>query len=346
MKICLFGVNKIQVDYELEKIEKEYELKLHERKHDIEKLRMENQELLKQLESLKNQRKNYVGTIDFVEFSLKKAEEYSPLLKDAAYSEVERLITIGENTEKVLNERITEFNQEIKQTQGNLDLLLKNVLNENESIGEKLKQFRQQESNYIFTKSKETENNLKYKSNQSKFNNSKEDMTINKSNFSENLTNTLEEKESSDFKNIFDKAFYSEIEKSNIKHFEVKSIEEDLGHCSFWEEEENDVNKKDSEKSKPVDNVKIEEIDTKSLDEAESVKSSISDNRESKAIASDITNLRIKYLLGKITGTDLVDKNGNVIICRNSIITNEIVDRAEKEGKLAELIVNMTIPGL
>ncbi|MCM8710207.1 hypothetical protein M2651_04095 [Clostridium sp. SYSU_GA19001] len=65
---------------------------------------------------------------------------------------------------------------------------------------------------------------------------------------------------------------------------------------------------------------------------------------EPKLIAEDFNNIRYKYLVGKIAGEDLFDKNNNVIISKNSIITADVVNKAENEGKLAQLIVNMILP--
>lgn len=55
-------------------------------------------------------------------------------------------------------------------------------------------------------------------------------------------------------------------------------------------------------------------------------------------------SVKDKYLMNKITGTDLTDENGSVIIPRNTVIDPEVIAKADAAGKLAELIVNMTIP--
>lgn len=67
---------------------------------------------------------------------------------------------------------------------------------------------------------------------------------------------------------------------------------------------------------------------------------------ESPAVGQEIKSLKYKYVLGKFVGRDITDSRGSLIARRNDPITREIVDSAEKEGKLAELIVHMTIPGL
>lgn len=71
-----------------------------------------------------------------------------------------------------------------------------------------------------------------------------------------------------------------------------------------------------------------------------------SDTPGSAALSADINQVRNKYLVGKVAGEDLLAKNGSVIIAKNGVITAETVRRAEEEGKLAELIINMILPGM
>lgn len=66
---------------------------------------------------------------------------------------------------------------------------------------------------------------------------------------------------------------------------------------------------------------------------------------ESKAITEEINMIRHKYIIGKLVGEDLHGFDGKLIAARNSVITAEIVEKAEQNGKLAELIVNMILPG-
>ena len=58
----------------------------------------------------------------------------------------------------------------------------------------------------------------------------------------------------------------------------------------------------------------------------------------------DYDDLRNLYILGKFAGDDLFCKTGEIIIHKNAIITEEVVQLAEEAGKLSELIINMTIP--
>lgn len=136
-----------------------------------------------------------------------------------------------------------------------------------------------------------------------------------------------------------------EIVKSN------DSIDKKLN--KFIEEKYNDsslVTKNIGIALKDVNNLKKEIKDT--LLEKEDFKSDVHDENsfldenlknasKAQGEASSITN---KYLIGKITGENLLDKDDNIIISKGTIITENVIKIAEKYGKLAELIVNMTVP--
>ncbi len=81
---------------------------------------------------------------------------------------------------------------------------------------------------------------------------------------------------------------------------------------------------------------------------AENVRTDAPDDSfgRSPAISAEINNIRHKYIVGKIAGESLIANDGSVIIAQNQIITAEIVARAEAEGRLPELIVNMILPGM
>lgn len=69
-------------------------------------------------------------------------------------------------------------------------------------------------------------------------------------------------------------------------------------------------------------------------------------DKSSKAVTEDIIQIRNKYVVGKLAGDNLYDQQGTLIVAKNQVITSEIVDWADQEGKLSELIFNMIIPGL
>jgi hypothetical protein len=64
---------------------------------------------------------------------------------------------------------------------------------------------------------------------------------------------------------------------------------------------------------------------------------------KSPTITEDAKYIRQKYIVGKYAGEDLYDRNGKLIISRRSQITPQVVDYADREGKLPELIVHMIL---
>ncbi|TYP70092.1 hypothetical protein [Paenibacillus methanolicus] len=66
----------------------------------------------------------------------------------------------------------------------------------------------------------------------------------------------------------------------------------------------------------------------------------------SAALGEEIRFVRERYIVGKTAGQSLHAADGRLLIAQGEPITAEIVAVAEREGKLAELVVHMVIPGL
>ena len=66
----------------------------------------------------------------------------------------------------------------------------------------------------------------------------------------------------------------------------------------------------------------------------------------SPTVAKEIELIRHRYIVGKLSGEDMYDSEGRLIISKNTVITPEIIVKAETEGKLPDLIVNMILPGI
>jgi len=399
LRLRIFGLNKDQVDNELIKIKENNELKIHNIKLEINSLRKENDNLTQYLDTLKSEMKNEMETKEIMEFALKKVEDYGPLIQKVAEDDIKHLTTIGEKTERIFNDKISEFNKIIKQTQEALNTLLKDVLTQSENLSERFKLFMIENGSYNFlatnkgkifndsnvslseikseisTPYSEFKNNLNTDSDEEieSLNEDKEikesieiatnhEVLVGENNTSEEknvqLETTLgqEIKEKDDYKGIFSKALNSELELINSKPV---NLEEDVNKrptSNFWGEEiyeddkenslgkildsgialKNDLNAENILKDKEKEeNLKQGEINNNDYLEQKS---------ENEVIASEINDLRLKYLIGKVTGENLLDNKGNVIVAKNLLITNDIINIAEKEGKLADLIVNMTLP--
>lgn len=65
---------------------------------------------------------------------------------------------------------------------------------------------------------------------------------------------------------------------------------------------------------------------------------------KSDSINSEIQSIRNRYIVGRLAGEDLYGTDGKLIIQKHETITETVVDIADRDGKLADLIVNMIIP--
>ncbi|TLS52043.1 hypothetical protein FE782_11775 [Paenibacillus antri] len=66
--------------------------------------------------------------------------------------------------------------------------------------------------------------------------------------------------------------------------------------------------------------------------------------RESPALTEEILSIRNRYIVGKLAGETLHGYDGRVIVNKNQRITPAIVQEADKEGKLPDLIIHMIVP--
>lgn len=64
---------------------------------------------------------------------------------------------------------------------------------------------------------------------------------------------------------------------------------------------------------------------------------------ESTASNDEIMKMRNALILGKIAGEDLLDSGNNIVIPKGKVLTEEDIVVAERESKLPELIINMTL---
>lgn len=54
--------------------------------------------------------------------------------------------------------------------------------------------------------------------------------------------------------------------------------------------------------------------------------------------------LKQRYIVGKQNGKDLLRRDGTLFCAKGATISEEVIQEADREGKLVELIVNMVIP--
>ena len=94
----------------------------------------------------------------------------------------------------------------------------------------------------------------------------------------------------------------------------------------FWEESKADEN--------PAAQAPLAETAAKNTSEKANAKTK---DKES------VTGLKNLYIIGKVAGEDLFDNSGKLIVAKNEVITEEIIDKAEKVGNLIELVLEMKL---
>ncbi|MFA7206940.1 MAG: hypothetical protein WC102_11500, partial [Saccharofermentanales bacterium] len=56
---------------------------------------------------------------------------------------------------------------------------------------------------------------------------------------------------------------------------------------------------------------------------------------------TDEVSSKHAFIIGKFAGDNLFDDSGKLIIAKDEVITEEVISKAEEEGKLVDLIVDM-----
>jgi hypothetical protein len=133
-----------------------------------------------------------------------------------------------------------------------------------------------------------------------------------------------------------------EVEEENVVVNLLETITQDDSSDGYQEEiSKLEINQSDSsikqlDENNPAFNLTKEVSEELSETEIQTPK-----NR----LLEQISSFKEQYIIGKVAGADLFDLSGKQIIAINTKITKEIVEIANANGKLAELIVNMKILG-
>lgn len=131
-------------------------------------------------------------------------------------------------------------------------------------------------------------------------------------------------------KNVNIEVYKNIGEKLPISDWSKTEREEQLSlDQEFWEEAPETANP----------NVAVPEIAVTNEEET------ISSGQSQAEVREEIAAVRDKFMVGRVTGEDIKDNDEQVIIPKNEPITVSVIQRAQKVGKLADLIVHMKLPG-
>jgi hypothetical protein len=120
-----------------------------------------------------------------------------------------------------------------------------------------------------------------------------------------------------------------------------KAIDKQFSSINYTLDPVNDPTEKETvfqdepgQRDQPDVNEEVTKHEGEAIDEGE------------QSFLDQIDSIKSQYIVGNVAGEDLYDPQGSLIISRSQIITRQVVNKAHREGKLAELIVNMKITGL
>ena len=288
--------------------------KTNQIKESIRDTLEKNEKINEELRKLKDKKATQNKSEELRDFLLLKVDNVVKLIDENSKDQIKALNEEAKMKESEIDAEIEKLNKLIKNTQLNVDVLLKTVIKKNEGYTIVEEKALKDKSEFKLIKYKEKSNSKTMLQNDNDNEEEESKIAVNDDNM-----------------NMLDDKIKAETKKEEIKKSSEKDFTEER-NTSFWddkiEEESINLEKKENITSE------TEVIMTK--------KAQIP--IKSEAVLNSIDNMRNRYIVGKLAGEDLFSKNGELIISKNSVITEDIIQKSESAGKLAELIINMTIP--
>lgn len=350
LRSAVFGLNTKEVSDYIEKIKAGNEKEITKIQGEIEKALIEKDKLLKELDALSKEKPS-TASEEFIYFAMNKVHDFTHVIKEKVASEVKSITELSKTVELEYDKRIAEKNRVIRETKKNIGAILRVQLKKNDNMINAIENEYDQSIDHI---SEIYEENMKSL-----------EMGISEKTIVDHVENSPIEPEQEAVKEeVIEQEITKEEEHEheesvkevteqdvNGQDVDEDTIEYDIAERSFWEDESTSYTNEDS---KPIsDTAKNEKTDKdKYLDkDNESITQNNTNTANEKqlksnAVSNDIVFLRNKYMVGKLAGEDLFDSKGELIIKEGQVINEQIIERSDREGKLSDLIVNMTAPGI
>lgn len=380
---CILGYHKKQVDEYLEKINYLQTNKINSLHKEIEAFNNEKELLIKEYAQLENEKQELFNNKELLKLADKRAGKIVSQMQNFAEKEIETIIMEAEKRVTLLEKQREEIIHKKNQLKKEIGLLLHKItslsLEQEESrIDQNINELEKEINNTRVSMGKSINSTLEKIMGQLKRNKAFENFhkqenaqTLNKKMTADGTMlvelsqNEIKQPEE-DYSSFADGK--KRIALLKEEGTQAKKVQDNK---AFWEEW-GEVPDSLEMKSPVTDNVVIFDVKNKKGNEVDlpvpeeksitmkrveletAVAETPNDRSESEpkmekmsaGVAQDINNIRQRYIVGKISGIDLFDQKGNLIIAKNSVITADVVTKAEVDGKLAELIVNMTMPDL
>ncbi|ATW23665.1 hypothetical protein DCMF_01620 [Candidatus Formimonas warabiya] len=321
----LFGYNKKQVDEYLEEISITHQKTINFLRDSIQNCRKEKETLISELNLLKGFNQEGERSQELLELAIKRAVRTISLMNKLAEEDAEKIMEDAKGKVCLHEKKIEDLEQVMAVQRREIDALLnkvKLVSQEGPGIkpepGEKPADKSMAKIRTAPGQSKNSGSTLEAILNNHEW--QKITKVLNKTGKTENIL--------------------PEAEKITADGYGVSTIRQNSP--TFWEDRADDLLTQTAGPLPKLNNVI--KLTTASSEEAACGLPMPDTPFCSPSVLEEIERIREKYVVGRIAGADLFDRQKQLIIARNGIITSEVVKKAEKEGKLAELIVNMSMP--
>jgi nitrogenase molybdenum-iron protein alpha/beta subunit len=311
IKLSTFGYNKNQVNRYIERLDRQRKLQLEEIKEDISIINTENEVLERKLKELKYNLDMELKQQRFIGHELNESDT-DDFLQDSISNETtakNELLVEREPEEYSYSEFALQGMDDKKEFE--VDQNVGNENNAEQLIDEKHENYDRKSIYDTYSETVDSKNN-KIKIASSFWGEDFEE-------FSE-LEENLETSEAENKENIKTVSSEKTIEDNEklLRINEIVSTSENYHEVDQTKE--------------PIENVILDSktIENKPL--------------EHKDMQNQIVNIRSKYLIGKIVGEDLMDGSGKLLAKNGLVITEDLIEKVDIEGKLPELILNMILP--
>ncbi len=359
IKIRLLGLDKKAVTSYFQNLDNEYKTKLSGIKRELDERYREKERLLRELELIRNRINNSTNkktdkkiSDELLELAKKRVSNVASFMERMAEAEAQDQIAKAKRNLSSYDEKIKEINEEINNNKRKIDLLLGEVLNIVEGKDEEEKASRKDRKGV--TKDRDTsDTNIKVLPYASK----KAAQGVIKDIDRLNDIDDIYGEENEDFEEEEEE---EELEKEEPVRAQQKAQKtaDGLSIKDYFNSNTNKKNFNEKKKEPKIDIYEEDDIDEflqEEVDRKHSKKEPIVPEKNSfsdmevsddKPLNSKIEEVKYSFIIGKLAGEDLTDEDGNVIISKNNVITDDVIGKAEKSGLLSELIINMVLAGL
>lgn len=310
MNSRLFGYNKNEVDLYIGRIAAVYESNIEKQINEIDLIKKEKDQLRLEVDEMSSKLSSLKSN-EVLKLSLDRLETVYRYLKDYEQDDSSVLSSKEYLIKEKLKKNVLEIENEIQE-------IKENIKKELEQINKIIKS-----TNLSLVTTKDSTKHDESEAS-SKFLNNK--MTA-------DGTFPLDEMEN------LEKIIKPKKDKSPVHNNTIFQLN------SFWGKIEKPKEEEEFENyTKPIS----DESHNLGLNQLSATHEEQEQKRDSSShgLKAQIDVARYKFILGKIAGDDLFDATGGVIVNKHEEITPRVVEAAQKENKLSELIINMLVQGM